>query len=82
MEAQRDELSLALRQMQDNLRRVTDEHAERIWLQSARNALSEKLRGDRTLDEVSRNVMDGLAAFCEAQVGVFYVLEKEGYHAR
>ena len=54
MEDQKDELGVALRQMQDNLKKVADEHTERIWLQLARNTLDKKLRGDRTLAEVSQ----------------------------
>jgi hypothetical protein len=56
MENQKDELSVALRQMQDNLKKVADEHAERIWLQSARYALYETLRGGRSfLTLISRS---------------------------
>src|ERR1700722_15587104 len=84
MEYQKDELSVALKQMQDNLKKVADEHAERIWLQSARNALYETLRGGRGLTELSHDVMDCLASFCEAQLGAFYVLEEDAYqlHSR
>jgi PAS domain S-box-containing protein len=79
MENQKDELGVALKQMQDNLKKVADEHAERTWLQSARNMLDEKLRGDRSLSEVSQNVIDCLTTFCEAQLGAFYVLEEDAY---
>jgi PAS domain S-box-containing protein len=79
MENQQDELSVALKQMQDNLKKVADEHAERIWLQAARNTLDEKLRGGRSLAEVAQYVMDGLASFCQAQLGAFYVLERDVY---
>src|ERR1700743_2019225 len=84
MDNQKDELSVALKQMQDNLKKVEDEHAERIWLQSARNALNETLRGGRSLTELSQNIMDCLASFCEAQLGAFYVLEEDTYqlHSR
>jgi len=79
METQTDELSLALKQMQDSLKKVSDEHSERIWLQSNRNILSDKLRGDRTLQELSRNIVDYLASACDAQLGAFYTLEKDAY---
>src|ERR1700733_2831076 len=80
MQNQKDELSVALKQMQDNLKKVADEHAERIWLQSASNALYETLRRGRSLAELSQNIMDCLASFCEAQLGAFYVLEEDAYH--
>src|SRR6202012_4342469 len=84
MDNQKDDLSVALKQMQDNLKKVADEHAERIWLQSARNALNETLRGGSSLTELSQNMMDCLASFCEAQLGAFYVLEEAAYqlHSR
>src|SRR6185437_12612836 len=74
MEYQKDELSIALAQMQDNLRKVADEHSERLWLQSGRNILNNKLRGDRGLPELSQDVIDFLAIYCEAQLGALYVL--------
>jgi len=77
MEHHNDELSAALNQMQGNLRKVVDEHAERIWLQSAMDMLNDKLRGEKSLSTLSQNVMDGLASLCEAQVGAFYVIEDE-----
>jgi len=79
MEPQADELSLALKQMQDSLRKVSDEHAERIWLQSGKNALTEKLRGDLPLRQVAQNVTDCLASLCEAQLGALYSLEKDAF---
>lgn len=79
MKPHTDELSLALRQMQDNLKKMSEEHSERIWLQMARNHLNEKLRGDRSLKEVAGNVLDCLAAFCDVQVGALYVSEKDIY---
>src|SRR6185312_15698856 len=79
MENQEDEFSVALMQLQDNLKKVAEEHAERTWLQSARNALEEKLRADRSLLQVSQNVVDSLASYCEAQLGAFYVLEQDTY---
>ena len=80
METHVDELSFALRQMQDNLKKVAEEHTERIWLQAGRNSLNEKLRGDRSLQEVSKNIIDQLAAFSDAQIGAFYVLEEGMLH--
>jgi len=80
MEYQKDELSIALAQMQDNLRKVADEHSERLWLQSGRNILNNKLRGDRSLPELSQDVIDFLATYCEAQLGALYVLEGDTYH--
>src|SRR6185437_1771492 len=77
-----DELSVALLQMQDNLRKVADEHAESLWLQSAMNILNAKLRGYRSLSDLSKNVLDTLASFCEAQIGAFYVLEEDAFQVQ
>ncbi|MCW3118449.1 MAG: domain S-box-containing protein [Chitinophagaceae bacterium] len=75
MEHTSDELSHALQQMQDNLKRVAVEHAERIQLQGGKNTLNEKLRGDKTLPELSREIIDFLVSYSAAQIGTLYVFE-------
>ncbi len=75
----KDELSIALQQMQSNLQRVSEEHAERTWLQNGKNILSERLRGEKTLPEVSKEIIDFLATYVVVQIGTVYVLEDEGF---
>jgi len=75
MENQTDELSHALQQMQNNLKKISEEHTERIWLQTGKNTLSEKLRGDKTLKELSKEIVDFLASYAVAQIGTVYTFE-------
>ena len=80
MENKTDELSQALLQMQENLKRVSEEHAERIWLQTGRNTLNERLRGDKTLHEIVKDIIDFLAFYFTAQIGTLYVFEEGALH--
>jgi PAS domain S-box-containing protein len=75
----KDELSLALQQMQSNLQKVSEEHAERTWLQTGKNSLSERLRGDKSLPEVSKEIIDFLAAYVVVQIGTVYILENDQF---
>ncbi|SFD88268.1 PAS domain S-box-containing protein [Chitinophaga sp. CF118] len=76
MENLSDELGLALQQMQDSLKGISEEHSERIWLQTGKNILIEKLRGDKTLVEISKEIIDFLADYSVAQIGTVYVYEE------
>jgi PAS domain S-box-containing protein len=77
MENKTDDLSVALQQMQNNLKKVSEEHSERTWLQTGKNSLDEKLRGDKTLPELSKEIVDFLAAYTVAQIGTVYVFEDD-----
>jgi len=77
MENKTDDLSVALQQMQNNLKKVSEEHSERTWLQTGKNNLDEKLRGDKTLTELSKEIVDFLASYTVAQIGTIYVFEDD-----
>jgi PAS domain S-box-containing protein len=74
-----DELSIALQQMQNNLQKVSEEHAERTWLQTGKNLLSERLRGEKSLPEVSKEIIDFLAGYIVVQIGTVYILESDQF---
>ena len=80
MEENKDELSLSLEQMQNNLRKVSEEHSERTWLQRGKNILSERLRGEKTLPEVAKEIIDFLASYVIVQIGTLYVLEEDVFN--
>jgi PAS domain S-box-containing protein len=77
MENQTDELSKALHQMQNNLKRISEEHSDRTWLQTGKNDLNEKLRGEKTLQELSREVIAFLVLYLGAQIATVYVFEED-----
>jgi PAS domain S-box-containing protein len=76
----RDELSIALQQMQSNLQKVSEEHAERTWLQTGKNSLSERLRGEKSLPEVAKEIVDFLAVYVTVQIGTVYILEEDKFN--
>ncbi|HEY8936524.1 MAG TPA: response regulator [Cyclobacteriaceae bacterium] len=80
MKNQTDELSLALQQMQNNLQRISEEHSERIWLQTSKNNLNEKLISDKPLKELSKEIVDFFISQTSALLGTMYVLEDNAYN--
>jgi PAS domain S-box-containing protein len=80
MEKNVDELSLALQQMQSNLKKVYEEHSERIWLQTGKNMLNERLRGNKSLDELSKDIVDFLVSYSVAQIGTMYIMKEDALH--
>jgi PAS domain S-box-containing protein len=80
MEQSKDELGHALLQMQQNLKRVSEEHAERVWLQACKNQLADKLKGNRTLKELSKDIIAFLVSHSEAQIGTLYTLEENAFN--
>ena len=77
-----DELSVALQQMQQNLHQISMEHSERIWLQSGKSVLSEKLISEQSLDALSKEVVDFFTSYTAALVATIYVLEDDSLHLR
>ncbi|HEU4718715.1 MAG TPA: hypothetical protein VFU15_12815, partial [Bacteroidia bacterium] len=77
METKSDELGLALQQMQTNLRQITEDHRERIWLQSGKSTLGEKLRGDKPLQELAKDIIDFIVSYSDSQIGTMYVLRED-----
>ena len=77
MENKTDDLSVALQQMQSNLKKVSEDHSESTWLQTGKNNLNEKLRRDKSLPEISKEIVDFLASYTVAQIGTAYVFEEE-----
>jgi PAS domain S-box-containing protein len=75
-----DDLSFSLKQMQDNLKRISDEHSERVTLQTAKNTFNEKLRGDKTLYDLGHEILSFISASSIAQVGALYVVEGDTLH--
>ena len=48
---------------------------KQAWLRSGQNRLAEQLIGDVHADQLGTNVLEFLATYLDAQVGVFYVVE-------
>jgi PAS domain S-box-containing protein len=80
MQNKTDELSEALKQMQNNLQRVSEEHAERIWLQTSKNNLNEKLISDKPLKQLSKEIVEFFTSHTGALIGTIYVLEEDVFN--
>jgi CheY-like chemotaxis protein len=71
----RDTLSLAVRQMVADLRRVTAENERRIWQATGQAGLSDQMRGEPTIPDLAQNVITYLCRYLEAQIGALYFSE-------
>jgi CheY-like chemotaxis protein/signal transduction histidine kinase/CHASE3 domain sensor protein len=49
------------------------------WLSTGQMALSERLRGDQTLEKMGNNLLEFLAAFLDAQVATVYIAEGDHF---
>lgn len=63
--------------MRDALKKQKEENIHREKVQSFLAGLNEVMRGDKSVEELTRVILDYLVAELHAQVGVFYLLEGE-----
>ncbi|HEU0135999.1 MAG TPA: hypothetical protein VFQ50_01775, partial [Flavobacterium sp.] len=70
-----EDLGLALQQMQQNLKRVSDEHLERLWLQSAKNDFEDKIKGEKDLSELLHVIFAFISDHSLALAGALYVID-------
>ncbi len=68
-----DQLGLALADMTRILREMSQENRQQDWLKNGIASLNEKMRGTQDLVVLARNVINFLAKYLEAQIGLFYV---------
>jgi CheY-like chemotaxis protein len=69
----RDTLSLAVRRMVADLRRVTAENERRIWQSTGQAGLSDQMRGELAISDLAQNIITYLCRYLEAQIGALYV---------
>ncbi|OQP44555.1 hypothetical protein A4H97_09295 [Niastella yeongjuensis] len=72
-----DLLSKALKNMKQNLQKLSQENAARTWMLTGAAELNNILRGDKTVDELAREVINMLTPYFKAQVGAIYVAEHD-----
>ena len=72
------DLARAFNHMVDKLHQVSSDNEKVQWLKAGQAELSDQMRGEQDLAELSRNVVTYLAKYIGAQVGVFYAADKEG----
>jgi PAS domain S-box-containing protein len=74
-----DLLGQALNQMTQKLQQVTDESQKLDWLKTGQTELNEKMRGEQELSALTQNILSYIADYLNAQVGVFFLAEGEGF---
>ena len=73
--SEKDVLGNAIARMKGNLQRMTEETQLDNWFKTGQTQLNDKMRGDQTLPQLSKNVITFLAAYLDARVGALYLSE-------
>jgi len=71
-------LGTAFNSMVENLRKASLENERHNFLNTGQAALDDQMRGDQTIDQLSKNIMAFIANYLKVQVGTLYVNDGEG----
>jgi CheY-like chemotaxis protein len=72
-----DRLGNSLRKMTISLRETTAENEKHTWLTTAQNQLNEKLRGDKTTEELSLTMITFLCNHVHADIGAVFLFNEQ-----
>ena len=75
----RDELGVALKTMSDRLRAASEDNTDYRWLAGGQAELAAVTRGQRSVAELGRQIVDFLTPCVGAQVAALYVAEDNGH---
>lgn len=70
--SQDDVLGNAILKMKTDLQVFTKENEEKIWVQTGLSRITESIRGEKDILTLSRNILESLASYLGAQVGILY----------
>jgi signal transduction histidine kinase/DNA-binding response OmpR family regulator/HAMP domain-containing protein len=70
-------LNRSFRQTVLSLQQAAEENKRYNWLQAGQLELDDQLRGDQSVNGLSKRIMVYLASYIGAQVGALYIYEKE-----
>ncbi len=76
LRSEEDQLGRALSDMIHKLRDVTKTNEVQDWLKTGQTQLNEKLSGEQDLLQVSKNAINFIAPYVEAQIGALYLYEE------
>ena len=68
-----DTLGMALNNMKTNLQKLSDENSKRTWLLVGNGELNDAMRGDKDLYNLTRDIVNELTPYMNAQIGTLYV---------
>ncbi len=71
----KDTLGKALYSMTNNLKRISKENENESWIKTGQSGLGDKIRGELSVLELSRNIITFLTKYVHGEVGAFYLLE-------
>ncbi|MGB5686794.1 MAG: ATP-binding protein, partial [Candidatus Electrothrix sp.] len=71
------QLNRSFRQTVMSLQQAAEENKRYNWLQTGQLELDDQLRGDQSLGELSKRIINYLAAYLGARVGALYIHDKE-----
>jgi signal transduction histidine kinase/DNA-binding response OmpR family regulator/HAMP domain-containing protein len=75
-------LNRSFRQTVLSLQQAAEENRRYNWLQTGQLELDDQLRGDQSVNELSKRIMVYLASYLNAQVGALYIYDKESLRLR
>jgi CheY-like chemotaxis protein/HAMP domain-containing protein/putative methionine-R-sulfoxide reductase with GAF domain len=70
-----DTLGIALNNMKNNLQQLSRENEIRTWLLKGNSELNDKMRGEKEVTELAREIINQLTAYLNAQIGTIYFAE-------
>jgi methyl-accepting chemotaxis protein len=71
--SEKDTLSIALNRMTKTLREVTEENEKQDWFKTGQTELNDRMRGEKDIPTLCRDIISFLARYLNAQVGTIYV---------
>jgi PAS domain S-box-containing protein len=74
-----DLLGHALNQMTKKLQQITEESQKSDWLKTGQTQLNERMRGEQELVALTQNILNYLANYINAQVGVFFLFQDDKF---
>jgi len=74
---QKDLFGQAINQITKKLQQVIDDSQKSDWLKTGQTKLNEKMRGEQEIITLTQNVLNQLAVYINAQVGLFFLAEEE-----
>ena len=75
--SEEDTLGLALFMMTKTLRELTATNQEQDWIKTGQSSLNNEMLGEQKIEELTQRIINSLADYLNAQVGVFYLLKSD-----
>ncbi|MEO6720634.1 MAG: response regulator [Ferruginibacter sp.] len=75
--SEKDTLGIALDTMKTNLQNLSKDNEIRTWLLTGNSELNNRIRGEKTINELAQDVITQLTTYLNAQVGAIYLYDNE-----